>query len=495
MNINWRPYQIEAKKAIKKKYDEGINKQLIVQATGTGKRLAALDLVKHFRKSLFIAHREELIMQAYDEIEPYYPMNVGIIKGSLFEVDKKIVIASVQTLHNRLDRLVTDLFDLVIVDEAHRYMAKTYVKTVRYFTPKLLTGWTATPKRLDGLSLSNLFQEIVYQYTIENGVKDGFLANLEAYQIATRSDISQVGKVAGDFNQKQLSEKIDNPERNRLIVDKYLEYCKHEEQAVAYCIDIDHCYHLKEVFLEKGIITEVVVSDTERCPNRSEIIEHFRNGNIQVLINVEILTEGFDYSDIGCIIMARPTQSETLYIQVIGRGTRLKSQKFIERTGHDKCIVLDFVDNTGKHKLVNAWELEKDKPIEERIFLPESHRQKLLEEREKRERRILARQGQDRKIDLFKLPEVKVWNSEKMLEPATEKQLAWMKNMGIYQDDVEYTKLMASELISNQPCYEWQVRWLAVHGYDVSKGASIGQYQKVKRAIDEKNKYSINQNN
>lgn len=493
MKINWRPYQIEAKKAIKEKYDQKINKQLIVCSTGTGKRIMSVDLMKHFKRSLFIANKEELIMQAYDEINLFYPMEAGIIKGPLFEIDKRIVVASVQTLYRRLDKIKPELFDLVIVDEAHFYMADSYCATVRHFKPKLLTGWTATPKRLDGLSLSNLFQEIVYQYTIENGVKDGFLANLEAYQVGTSTDISQVGKIAGDFNQKQLSEKIDNPNRNGLIVEKYLQYCKHEEQAIAYCIDIDHCYHLKEHFLKKGIIAEVVVSDTSRCHNRSEIIDQFKKGNIQVLINVEILTTGFDYADVGCLLMGRPTQSETLYIQILGRGCRLKSADFIQRTGHDKCIVLDFVDNTGKHKLVNAWELEKDKPIEDRIFISEKDREKLLEAREKRERKILAMRERDKKIDLFKLPEVKVWNSEKMLELATEKQINWIKQLGVYQEGVEYTKLMASELISNQPAQEWQIRFLATHGYDVSRGASIGQFQRVRQALERKDKFSIPQ--
>ena len=180
MNIHWRPYQIACKKAIKENYDKGVTKQLIVQATGTGKRLQAVNLARHFNRTLFVAHREELIMQAYEEIDQYWPMQVGIIKGTRFELEKKVVVASVQTLHNRLNRINPDMFDLLLVDEMHHYVSKTYLKSIRHFEPKLLTGWTATPKRLDGLSLSNLVQNIVFEYYIEDGINDKFLAPLEA---------------------------------------------------------------------------------------------------------------------------------------------------------------------------------------------------------------------------------------------------------------------------------------------------------------------------
>jgi len=490
MNIRWRPYQIACKQAIKEKYDNGINKQLIVQATGTGKRMQAVDLAKHFKRTMFLAHREELIMQAYHEIEQYWPMNVGIIKGPVFEVEKKIVVASVQTIYNRLDKIDPREFELLIIDEAHHYVSPSYLKSVRHFEPKLTTGWTATPKRLDGLSLTNIAQEITFQYLIEDGIRDGWLAPLTAYQIRTPADISRVKRTGGDFNLKQLSEKVDSELRNTLIAAKYKEYADNR-QTIAYCVDIDHAYNLGRVLRDNGINADTVVSDTTRCPNRTQIVESFRKGEISVLTNVNILTEGFDHDDVGCIIMARPTQSETLYIQSIGRGTRLKSDMFQERVGSSDCIVLDFVDNSGNLSLVNAWELERDKPIEERLFIPEKHRQKLLEEREKRERRMRIRYGSDKKINLLKLPEVRPWNSEKMLEPATEKQLKWIIDMGVYQEGIEYTKAMASELISAQPAREWQIRWLAERKYDVSGKVTLGQFQKVKWLIENREKYAM----
>jgi ATP-dependent helicase IRC3 len=323
IEVNWRPYQVECKKAIKENYDKGITKQLIVAATGVGKRMMAVDLMQHFQRSLFIVHREELMQQAYDEIEKYYPMNVGIVKQKTFEIDKKIVVASVQTLANRLDKIDPNSFQLIICDEVHHYMARSYCNVARHWNAKLFTGWTATPRRLDGLSLSNLFDKIVFEYDIADGIKDGFLAPIEAYQIKSPTDISRVKRTAGDFNQKQLSEAVDNELRNNLIVQKYKKYTPNR-QAIAYCVDIDHAYHLRDEFRKNGIISEAVSSDKDRCDNRSELIRGFRDGSITVLTNCEILTEGFDYSDIGTIMMCRPTQSETLYKQCLGRGSRLK---------------------------------------------------------------------------------------------------------------------------------------------------------------------------
>ena len=491
MGIQWRPYQIACKSAIREKYVKGVTEQLIVQATGTGKRIQSIDIAKHFKKTLFIAHREELIQQAQDDFEKLYFMQTGIIKGSRFEIDKKVVVASVQTLYNRISKIDPEEFDYIIVDEAHHYVSRTYLATVRHFKPKLRTIWTATPKRLDGLSLSNIAQEIVFEYRIQDGIREGFLAPVEAYQIRTHSSLAKVKRTAGDFNLADLSIAVDNEERNAQIVEKYKQY-GNGMQAIAFCVDMNHAYNLRNEFRKANIICETIVSDEERCSNRAELVQKFKTGEISVLTNVNILTEGFDYADVGIILMARPTQSEAFYVQCIGRGTRLKTNKFKEEFKKNFCTVLDFVDNTGKHSLINAYELEKNKPIEERMFLPEQAKLKLLEERERRLTKIQQTYGSDERIDLLRLPEVRPWHSEKMLEPATEAQVKWIKDLGVWQEDIEYTKLQASELISNQPARDWQVRFLAKNGYDVSSGATLGQYQKVKFLIEQKTKYKIN---
>ena len=484
-----RPYQQEAKNKIREAFhNRNLKSALVVMATGLGKRLLSIDIAKHFKKVLFIAHREELIEQAFNEFEQYHTFQTGIIKGSRFEIDKKFIVASAQTLYRRLDKIPKDTFDHIIVDEAHFFAAKTFLEPLHYFTPRLLLGYTATPYRLDGLSLSNIFEEKICDYDIEYGVKNGFLAKPEAYKIRTQTDLSEVKKLGGDFNIGQLSEAVDTEIRNELIVSKYCEMSK-GEQALCFAVDIKHAINIKNKFIEHNISSEVIVSDEIICSNRKELITNFKNGKIQVLVNVDILTTGFDYSDIGVIIQARPTQSKTLFVQQIGRGTRLKSQAFQKRFDHNTCIILDFVDNTKKNNLINCEELDRGKPLEKRVFTNKNDMAKLLEAREKR--KIFVSNEVDMKINLFALPEVSISNSERMLEQATEKQISFLKSLNIWTEGVEYTKRQASEFISNTPAQSWQLQKLRNWGYNITDGASIGQFQKVKQKLESDSKYKI----
>jgi hypothetical protein len=128
------------------------------------------------------------------------------------------------------------------------------------------------------------------------------------------------------------------------------------------------------------------------------------------------------------------------------------------------------------------------------MFLPEKRKNELLlnkELKERRERTLEVKYGFDRRINILRLPKVKIWESNKMLEPATEKQIKWLRDVGIWQPEIEYTKKQASELISNLPAEKWQVRFLAQHRYDISHGATIGQFQKVKKMLEERDKFRI----
>lgn len=477
----WRPYQKDCINSISTAYRNGITEQLIVQATGLGKRSQAVQISKvpifHNKPSIFLAHREELINQAVSDFEKAHSyMDVGIIKGNQFDINKKIVVASPQTLVNRLDRISPDHFGLVQIDECHNYMAKSYLKAVRHFNHSLRIGWTATPYRLDGLSLSNLFEKIVYEYNIDQGVKDNYLCELDAIQVKTNIDLSGIHKSMGDFNQGELEQKVDTPERNRLVVQKYLEYAE-GRQFVAFAVTIKHAHNLADKFKERGLAVEVISSEST---NRSEIEKAFREKKLVGLVNVNILTEGWDYPNLGCVIDVAPTTSKTRYLQRIGRGTRLKNEEFVSKFGQ-KCIILDVIDNTGKHSVVNTWELDKGKSAIEKVFVSKENREKLI--KAENERKFKAKITDiDTRINLLKLPKVTISGSPKMLELATEKQIAFLKRLGIFEEGIEYTKALASEAISNNKAEFWQLKKLKEWGYDISLGATIGQYQKIYQA-------------
>ncbi len=538
--ITLRPYQEECMTIAFQKYEKGVTRQLIVAATGVGKRLMAVQTSVHFNTTLFIAHREELIEQAVLEFDELYPGQVGIIKGPRFEIDDryKVVVASAQTIYRRLEKIPVDRFELVIVDEAHHFVAKTFIKPLHYFKPKLMQGYTATPTRLDGLNFSNIFDEIIFTYDIAEAVKDKYLCELDAVRVKTQIDLSSLHKVAGDFNQKELSMSVDIPARNELVVDKYLQYAK-DRQAIVFGVDIQHAINLADTFKKRGITAQAVHSELDH-ETRKAINASFKRGDLEVLTNVEILTEGWDYFDVGAVCMARPTQSLAMYMQMIGRGTRLKSIEFIEtefkiniredavanNIDYEKltytnkgctffkhynsdlfspaeqdfiqkyyykanCKILDFVDNSGKHALINTWELDKKKHPSKQVFITEANRElKLFQEKQRREAVIKSTFRDDKVVNLLALPVMTVYHSGRMLELATEGQIEWLRSEGVWQEGVEYTKGQASEFITNFDAKDWQLRKLAEWGFDITLGATTGQYYSVKREREQSGSYT-----
>lgn len=489
--ITWRPYQNEVEKAIEKNLSKNITKQLIVAATGTGKRIMAIRNASKYKKVLFIAHREELIQQAYEDFETYFPFQTGIVKAERFEIDKRFVVGSVQTLTNRLDKLNPNLFDCIVVDECHHYLAETYIRVLKHFNPKVETLWSATPFRLDGLDMSNIADKIVYDYTIEKAIQEGFLCEIDATRIATQIDISKIKKRAGDFAINELSDSVNIPERNRLIVNRYKMYAE-GRSGICFCCSIKHANDVADKFNEFGISAKAISFETPKDLRRQYITD-FRNGLIKVLTNVDILTEGFDFSDVGVVMCARPTQSLSLYMQMIGRGTRLKTVGYYKMFGTKSVKVLDFVDNSGNHSLINTYELDQKKRIENRVFMTKERKEELIRSRDKeklekieRFAKIQAKYRVDSSIDLFKLPDIRVINSPRMRDDATPAQIKFMQDLGIYEKGFSYTKGQCSTLISNHPCDNWRLSQLAKWGYDISIGATLGQYQEAKKMEENK---------
>jgi superfamily II DNA or RNA helicase len=450
----------------------------------TGKRIQAVGLSQAYERTLFMCHREELIEQAYEDFNQMYPLQVGIVKGKRFEIENKIVIASVQTLANRLGKIPEDYFDCVIADEVHHFLAPTYRKSLEHFTECQRFGFTATPTRLDGLNFTDIFDQISFEYSIEQGINEGWLCSLEAYRVKTDVDIAGVKRSMGDFNVNELASKVDIPERNKLVVNKYQQYGA-KRQGVVFCANIAHAINVKKAFVEAGITCETVHSNLD-SEDRKSINRRFKNKDIQVLTNVNILTEGWDYSDIGIVMMARPTESLALYMQMIGRGTRLKSEEYRNVFERKDCTIVDFVDNFGQHRLINHWTIERDVPMEDRVLISEEQRDYYVDKiKEVREARIKRMTKESGKFDLFNMPNRRsIKHVGRLNEPATEKQLAWIKSEGIWIEGAGYTKGQASEFITNLPAKDWMIRQLQKWKYDTAGLITVGQYYEVKRDMN-----------
>jgi superfamily II DNA or RNA helicase len=347
--VELRPYQQEALASMLEAESNGINKQLIVLPTGAGKTVlfAQLPIIrKESLPMLVLAHRSELLIQAKDKIETINKdLSVGIEQADNKAGYVDVVIASVPTLgresSSRIEKYPKNYFKTIVVDEAHHSAAPSYRRILDYFTPELLLGVTATPQRSDSVRLIDVFQEIVYYKSIQDLIKEGWLSPLVGYRVKTSTDISDVEIQNGEYKQDQLIEAIDNPGRNNSIVTAYNDLAN-AKKTVVFAAGVDHAGHLEEAFRKNGSSVRVIIGTTPE-EERRQILSDFKSGAVTVLVNVGVLTEGFDEPSIEAIILAKPTRSSLLYTQIVGRGTRLFE-------GKEHCMIIDIADTTRGKK-------------------------------------------------------------------------------------------------------------------------------------------------
>lgn len=345
-NLSLRPYQKDAIENVIKSFKDKIHKQLLVLPTGSGKTCVFIAIAKYyFRKTLILAHRDELISQAEDKFKKFWPQaSVGIYKGQKDTIRHQIIISSVQTCSKskRLEELKKKGFDLLVIDEAHHASADSYQKIIKELgfvdnPEKLLIGVTATPSRADKKSLGSIFQEITYTISFDTLIKSKYLAPIIARRILTDFKINSIKTSMGDFAIGELAHAVNIPERNNFIFLKWKKYALNRK-TLAFCVDVQHCKDLSEEFKKHGISAAAVWGDMDR-KLRKQVLHDFSTGAISVLTSCSLLTEGFDEPSIACIIMARPTKSQSLYVQMVGRGLRIDSA-----SSKEDCLVLDFTD-------------------------------------------------------------------------------------------------------------------------------------------------------
>ena len=341
-----------------------------------------------------------------------------------------------------------------VVHNCHHAASRTWRETLDHFTPRLRIGLTATPERLDGLALSNLFDAIVHSMSLMDAVNENYLVPPSAIQCLTSVNISTVRTRGGDLAEDELAALVDDPARNAFIAEKYVEHCT-GRRAIAFCVNIAHAKNLVTACLDAGITAEWISGDD---PERESKLARFARGEFQLLANCQILTEGFDDRGVDAILLCRPTKSRSLFAQMIGRGLRLSE-------GKTDCRVLDFVDNAGKHCLVTAWRFfgyQSPPPNERPRGIPDPAN--------KKESKITT-VDLERQIDLLKPPEIDAFNygsRDWHYQEATEKQLLFLAQLGYDTANNDFSKGQACALIGNQPASYKQLRKLADCGYDVS---------------------------
>ncbi len=343
-SIELRDYQKECLDTIINESSAGIKKQLISLPTGSGKTILMSAVAKEIdKKTLILAHREELIIQTSDKLKLFWPdAKVGICKAERDEIHQQIVIGSVQTCSRpqRLERLKEQGFELLMIDEAHHSVSNSYQSIINELgfssgSDKLLIGVTATPMRGDKQGLGEVFEKITFSRSIGTMIKAGYLSPVIGRRILTNFNFERIKTRNGDFALEDLSEAVNTEERNQLIVDKFKEYAI-DRKGIAFCVDVQHCKDLSEAFRKAGINAQAVYGDMPP-DERKSVLESLKTGKIKVAMSCGVLIEGFDEPSVDVVLMARPTKSPGLYIQCVGRGLRLWP-------GKQNCFVLDFTD-------------------------------------------------------------------------------------------------------------------------------------------------------
>lgn len=329
VNMELRDYQKECIDIIEAKAPGAY---LCQMPTGCGKTATFTHIPRNGSRVLVLAHREELVRQP----AKYYDCPVGFEIAAERSHGEDVVIASVQSLVNRLDRFAYDEFDKIITDEAHHAAASTYKKIYDHFAPEKHIGFTATPNRGDKAKLDDVYSEIIFQRDLRWAIQSGFLCDIHCLRVNIGFDLSAVHTRHGDYAPGELEEAMDGTAD--AIAEAYREHAK--GATLVFAVSVNQAEEIA-----KRIPGAVVV--TGKTKNRADIIEKFTRREIPCIVNVMVFTEGTDIPLVETVIIARPTQSEALYTQMVGRGLRTHPEK-------EKLILIDCVGVTGKASLCTA---------------------------------------------------------------------------------------------------------------------------------------------
>lgn len=337
-----------------------------VAATGAGKTVIFIKLLTDLMdrqpgaRCVVLAHREELIEQPIERLRAVagdWLMHgaldrprVGRLLGEQKDYDRQLTVATVQTLSYRrkvdgvwvyphLERLLAaGPIDYLITDEAHHAISPSYLQVVdglRAANPQLRhLGVTATPQRGDGKAMANGFTATAFTVTIADLVRQGYLVKPSWYAISTQISLDGVKTTAGDFQQNQLADRFDTDACRQVVVAAHKEYA-HDRPAIAFTVSVAGAYALAEAFRQAGY-TAVAADGTTDKATRRQLLADFRASRYQILVNCGLWTEGLDVPEIAAIHLARPTRSDGLYIQMVGRGLR-------PVPGKDDCLILDYL--------------------------------------------------------------------------------------------------------------------------------------------------------
>jgi DNA repair protein RadD len=330
----------------------------LVLPTGSGKShiVAALckDALQNWPETrvLMLTHVRELITQNAEKMRQHWPgAPMGIYSASIGRRDlgEPITFAGIQSVRSKAREL--GHIDLVIIDECHLVNHKDeggyrgLLEQLKAINPAIrVVGLTATPYRLGhGLITDKpaLFDALIEPVSIEELIYKGYLSTLRSKVTKAKLDVAGVHKRGGEFIESELQAAVDTDDKNQAVVQEVMALAGGRKAWLFFCAGVKHAEHIAEALRQQGVTAACVTGDTPK-KQRDEMIADFKAGKLQALTNANVLTTGFDYPDIDLVVMLRPTMSASLYVQMAGRGMRVKSHT-------DHCLVLDFAGVVATH--------------------------------------------------------------------------------------------------------------------------------------------------
>lgn len=338
MTLALRPYQVEAIEEVRNRFRAGARKTLIILPTGGGKTVVGASIihsaVQRQSRVLFLAHRRELIQQTADKLRRFGVRHGVIMAGEPQALQHPVQVASIQTLARRRDALKS--VDLIFFDEAHHAAAGTYTDVLQWFPAAKVLGLTATPWRLDGRGLGDIFDAHVIVRTPRQLRDEGFLVSVGGWEFEA-IDTSRARVQRGDFAVKDMADEAVKPRVVGDIVEEWLRYAA-GKRTVVFCVNVEVSRLIAEKFRAAGVAAEHVDGEMA-TPERDGILRRLRSGETKVVCNCNVLTEGFDCPELEVCVLARPTLSTALYLQMVGRVLRPAPGKESARIhDHSGCL-------------------------------------------------------------------------------------------------------------------------------------------------------------
>jgi len=366
--VELRPYQTDAVQAIYTYFATKQGNPLIVLPTGSGKSLTLAAFIKGAIEAypttriIVLTHVKELIEQDAQAIIRYWPdAPIGIWSAGVGQKTKEqITVAGIQSIHGLPAKFAGT--DLVIIDEAHLVSKKAdtmygrFLAGLRKHNPALkLIGLTATSYRMDSGLLTEgderIFTDVAYEAGVGDLIKQGYLCPLVAKNGATKADLSTVHTRGGEFVANELQAAMDKSDLIQGALDEVAKYAHDRQHILGFCAGVEHAAHCAEAARHRGWTADYVSGDMG-ATERDHKIESFKSGRLRFLFNAMLLTTGFDYPSIDCIVMLRPTKSTGLYVQIMGRGLRKDGKK-------ENTLVLDFAGNVERHGPIDQIKVKR----------------------------------------------------------------------------------------------------------------------------------------